>query len=202
MKLTNKKTYLVVRAILQKKKFKQYQIGKEEKVSLHLVNNLVKWLISLGYVARRNGNLTKQEDTGKRRGYYELVSAGAIFNLFLLNRQLKPIASFNVEPSAVEVMKMLEDKAALCLTSALSHYSDYYRDPAIYAYALDKTLLNDLKDLPEGKTRIEIFEEDLNGEDFVTKKDVRLTNKIRTIIDLYCANKAYAAEWLVRREFL
>ncbi|MFH1095335.1 MAG: hypothetical protein V1728_03905 [Candidatus Micrarchaeota archaeon] len=188
MQVTSKEAYKVVRAVLTEKKFKQIEISKKTKVTFSLVNRIIKWMVSLGYV-------------GKRKGYYELISPGAIFNLFPLYRQLKPAASFNVELPPAEAMKMLEGKAALCLTSALSFYSDYYRDPAIYAYALDKKLLKDLKDLPEGKTRIEIYDEDLNGDDFVSEKGVRMTSKIRTVIDLYCSNKAYTAEWLVKREF-
>ncbi|MCL6088741.1 MAG: hypothetical protein M1530_01085 [Candidatus Marsarchaeota archaeon] len=201
MKLTNKKTYLAVRAILLKKKFKQYQISKEEKISLHLVNKLVNWMISLGYVARRKGNLS-EKDTGKRRGYYELISPGAIFGLFPISRQIKPSETFNVEYSPDEVMKLLKGKSALCLTSALSYYDDYYRDPAIFAYIRDENLVDLLKDLPNGKTRVELFREDLNDGDFVEKKGAVITDKIRTIIDLYCANKAYAAERLIKKEFL
>ncbi len=188
MQITRKEAYKAVRAILTEKKFKQIEISEKAKVTFSLVNRIVKWMVSLGYV-------------GKRKGYYELISSGAIFNLFPLYRQIKPIATFNVEMPPAEAMKMLEGRVALCLTSALRHYSDYYQDPAIYAYSLDKKLLNDLRELPEGKTRIEIFDEDLNGDDFVKEKGIRMTSKIRTIIDLYCANKAYAAEWLVKREF-
>ena len=189
MQVTSKEIYKVVRAILTEKKFKQIQISEKEKVTFSLVNRTVNWMVSLGYV-------------GKRKGYYELISPGAVFNVFPLYRQLKPTATFNVEVPPEEAMKMLRGRAALCLTSALGFYSDYYRDPAIYAYALDKKVLKDLHDLPEGGTRIEIYEEDLNPDDFIKEKGQMVTNKTRTIIDLYCANKAYAAEWLVKREFV
>ena len=97
---------------------------------------------------------------------------------------------------------MLKGKMALCLTSALSYYSDYYRDPAIYAYITDESVVGLLRGLPHGRTHIELFMEDLNDGDFVKEKGVMITNKTRTIIDLYCANKSYTAERLVEKEFL
>lgn len=188
MQVTRKEAYKAVRAILTEKKFKQIEISKKTKVTFSLVNRIVKWMISLGYV-------------GKRKGHYELISPSAIFNLFPLYRQLKPAASFNVELEPQEAMKMLEGKAALCLTSALSAYDDYYRDSAIYAYIKDEKLVEELKDQPKGLTHIELFREDLNPDDFVREKGILMTNKTRTIIDLFCANKAYAAERLIKKEF-
>ena len=189
MKITSKETYKVARAILQEKKFKQYQISKKEKVTFSLVNRIVNWLVSLGYV-------------GKRKGYYELISPGAVFSLFPLNRQLKSCDTFSVANPPKEVMQMLKGKTAFCLTSALGYYSDYYRDPAFYAYITDESVVDLLRDLPHGRTRIELFREDLNDGDFVKEKGVMITNKTRTIIDLYCANKSYTAERLVQKEYL
>ena len=202
MKFTDKKTYLVVRAILREKKFKQYQISKEEKVAFSQVNMIVNWMVSLGYVGKRKGELAKAGKVGKRKGYYELISPGALFGLFHIYRQLKPYKTFDVDLSNPKAIEILKGRAALCLTSALSFYDNYYRDSAIYAYVLDEKLLDDLKELPEGLTRIEIYKEDLNRDDFVRKKSILMTNKTRTIIDLYCANRAYAAERLIKREFL
>lgn len=189
MQVTRKETYKVVRAILTEKRFKQTQISEKADVTFSLVNRIVNWLVSLGYVARR-------------KGHYELVSPGAIFSLFPLYRQLKRCETFRVDKPPEEVMKMMEKKTALCLISALSHYSDYYRDPAIYAYITDESIVELLQSLPEGRTHIALFREDLNGDDFVKEKGVVLTSKIRTIMDLYCANRSYAAEYLIRREYL
>ncbi len=189
MQVTSKETYKVVRAILRDRKFKQYQISKKEKITFSLVNRVVNWMVSRGYVA-------------KRQGYYELVSTGAIFSLFPIYRQMKPYETFDVALKEKEALGLINRKAALCLSSALSTYDDYYRDSAIHAYVLDEDIVDELKHLPKGFTHVELYNEDLNDEDFEKKGGRMVTSKIRTIIDLFCANKAYAAERLIKKEWI
>jgi hypothetical protein len=189
MKMTSKETYKIIRSILQLKKFKQYEISKKENVTFSLVNSVVNWLVYQYYVT-------------KRTGYYEVTAPSSIFSLFPLHRKMKPYATFDVNIPREEMIELIKGKGMLCLTSALSYYDSYYRDPAIYIYLKDESLIHDLKDLPKGYTHIEIYEEDLNGDDFVTMKGHRITTKLRTIIDLFCANKTYAAERLIKKEWI
>lgn len=188
VRVTSKETYKIVRAILELKKFTQYALSKETGVTFSLVNRVVNWFVSRGFVARRTG-------------HYELISPGAVFALFSLYRKIKPVMMFDVNLSSKEVLALLKSKGVLCLTSALSFYDDYYRDPAVYLYIKDEKLLEELKRLPKGYTHIEVFKEDLNISDFEKKRGQLVTNKIRTVIDLFCAGKAYAAERLVKKEW-
>jgi len=188
-KITSKETYKVVRAVLRDRKFKQYQISKKEKVTFSLVNRIVNWMKSRGYVAKRNG-------------YYELISPGAVFGLFPIYRQMKPVEVFDVSLKDKEVLDLMRGKAALCLSSALSNYDDYFRDTAVHAYVLDEKIIDELKDQPKGFTHIELYREDLNADDFEKIRGQKVTNKIRTVIDLFCANKAYAAERLMKKEMI
>jgi len=149
---------------------------------------VVNWLARAGYVA-------------KRKGYYELTAPAAIFGLFGIYRKMAPIATFEVAPPRKRIMELMKKRAALCLASALSSYDGYYRDPAIYAYALDKNLAKEFAEMPKGYTRVELYEEDLNSRDMI-KKGQWKTSKVRTVIYLFCANKAYAAERLMKREWL
>ncbi len=187
MKVTSKETYKIVRSVLVLKKFTQYRISQDEKVTFSLVNKVVNNLVKLGYAA-------------KRKGFYELTAPGAVFGLFAIYRKMVPLATFEVGLSHDEALQILKNRAALCLTSALSAYDDHYRDPAIQAYVLDETLVDELKQLPKGYTRIELYAEDLNRDDIV-KTGQWKTSKVRTVIDLFCANKAYAAERLLKREW-
>ena len=189
MKVTSRETYKIIRAILELKKFKQYQISKKEKVTFSLVNRVVSWLVSQKYVT-------------KRTGHYELVSPSAILGLFPLYRKMKPYETLDVALPAKEVLDILKRSGILCLTSALSYYDDYYSDPAIHVYLKDEKTLTELKSLQRGYTHIEVYREDLNGADCVTIKGHKLTSKTRTIIDLFCANKAYAAERLIKKEWI
>jgi len=188
MKVTSKETYKVVRAILETKKFTQYGISKKEDVTFSLVNKVVNWFVARGYVARRKGN-------------YELITPASVFNLFPLYRTMKPYASFDVSLKAEDVLAMVKGKGTLCLTSALSHYDSYYRDPAIYVYSKDEKLLEELKNAPKGLTHVVLYEDDLNGNDTVKMNGQLITSKTRTAIDLFCANKAYASEKLIRKEW-
>jgi len=189
MKVTSRETYKVVRAMLEMKKFTQYGISKKEGVTFSLVNKTVNWFVARGYVARRQGN-------------YEVMTPAAIFNLFPLYRTMKPCASFDVSLKGENVLAMIKGKGTLCLTSALSHYDAYYRDPAIYAYSKDGKLIEELKNAKKGLTRVELFEEDLNGGDTIKKNGQLITGKTRTVIDLFCANRAYAAERMIKNEWI
>lgn len=189
MKVTSKETYKIVKAMLEMKKFTQYQISKKGDITFSLVNKVVNWFVSRGYVA-------------KRTGYYEVVAPVAIFNLFPLYRQMKPYAVFDVNLSRKQTLKALKSRGVLCLTTALSYHDDYFRDPVIHVYLEDKKILKDLKNLPKGYTHIELYREDLSNKDFIKKKGRFITDKIRTIIDLFCANKAYSAERLIKKEWI
>jgi len=188
MKVTSAKTYQVIRAILEMKSFTQYEISKKEKVTFSVVNRVVNWLVTRGYVVKRTGR-------------YELIAAGAVFSLFPLYRKMKPKAVFDVDISSADFLKLIKGKGVLALTSALAFYDDYFRDPAIHVYLKDNKLQEVLKSLPKGYTHIEIYDEDLPLDDSGMEKNQLITSKIRTVIDLFCSNKAYAAERLIKREW-
>ncbi|OIO21204.1 hypothetical protein COV61_04335 [Candidatus Micrarchaeota archaeon CG11_big_fil_rev_8_21_14_0_20_47_5] len=202
------------------KRFTQYEISKKEKITFSLVNRTVNWFVQHGYAA-------------KREGEYEITAPAAIFGLFPLYRSLKPYAVFDVNVKRERALGLVKKRGALCLTSALSYHGDYYRDPAVHAYLDDEKIIEELKRMPKGYCRIELYREDLNKDDFEQTKSAKyvsdggnrqrfptdlsegqaeghgiekagkyiVTNKIRTIIDLFCANKAYAAEGLIKTEW-
>lgn len=188
VRVTSKETYKVVRRMLFLKKFKQYRLSKDTGVTFSLVNRIVNWFVSRGYVA-------------KRTGHYELISPTGVFSLFPIYRKMKPVAVFDVNLPQKELLALIKGKGTLCLASALSFYDDYYRGPAGHIYLKDERLLEDLKRLPKGYMHIEVFNEDLNASDFEKHNGQLVTNKVRTVVDLFCAGKAYAAERLIKREW-
>ncbi len=188
MRVTSKEAYKVVRRMLFLKKFKQYRLSKDTGVTFSLVNRIVNWFVSRGYVV-------------KRTGYYELISPTVVFSLFPIYRKLEPVAVFDVNLRQKELLALIKGKGALCLTSALSFYDDYYRDPAVHIYLKDEKLLEALKRLPKGYCHIEVFNEDLNASDFEKRHGQLVTSKVRAVIDLFCAGKAYAAERLIKKEW-
>jgi len=188
MKITSRETYKIVRAILQLKRFTQYEISKKENVTFSLVNRTVNWFVEIGYIAKSNGR-------------YELAAPASVISLFPLFRKMKPFAVFDIDLPRETVLGILKGKSILCLTSALSFYDDYYRDPSIYAYAKNDILAEELKDYPKGYAHIELFKEDLNKDDFIKKGGHEITTKTRTVIDLFCSGKGYSAERLIKKEW-
>lgn len=189
MKVTSRETYRIVRAMLRYRKFTQYQLSKKEGITFSLVNRTVNWFVQRGYVK-------------KQTGHYELVSPGAIFNLFPIYRRMNPYASFDIDLPNEEAAKMIGKKGVLCLTTVLAYYDDYYRDATIHAYLEDEKVLDELKGMRKGYCHIELYKDDLNKNDFVKLKGQNVTNKIRTVVDLFCSNKAYAAERLIKKEWM
>jgi len=110
------------------------------------------------------------------------------------------ICSLDVEMDREKVAKWLSKKKVVyCLTSALQEYDSYFRDPSINVYG-DERVVRELEKLPKGLTRVNVYEADMSLEpDTVEKEGVRITSKVRTVIDLFCDNKAYITERLVKR---
>lgn len=189
MKPTSKETYKVISAMLEMKRFTQYKISKERGVTFSLVNRVVNWFVAGGAVA-------------KRTGHYELVSAAGIFSIFPIYRKLKPFATFNLEADREQVLELAGKDAVLCLTSALSYYDDYYRDPSIHLYSPSEQFLKEIVNLRKGYTHVELYFDDMHGNGVTKKNGQAVTDKVRTVVDLFCNNKAYVAERLVKREWM
>lgn len=189
MKVTSKQTFRVVKAMLELGRFKQYEISKKEGVTFSVVNRVVNWFVYQGLVA-------------KRKGYYELVSPAGILNLFPLDRRMAPARAIDVELKPREVLEKLKDKGVLCLTSALPYYDNYFRDPSIHVYLEDHGLINEFRSARPGYTKIFTYDQDLPVNNAVKHGGQLVTDEVRTIIDLFCSNKSYAAERLVKRKWL
>ncbi len=189
IRLTSDKTYKVIRYLLKNGRFAQSRVHNETGVSAGRVNQVVQWLMRTGYVR-------------KAACRYELIAPLAVVKLFPLARSMKEqiIFSREVDVENEDIVKWLTGKGAVfCLTTALQQYDTYFRDPAVNIYADEKAAL-ELERLPAGLTRVNVYKPDMNLESDTTEKDgVKATSMERTVIDLFCDNKAYAAERLVKR---
>ncbi|MBI5036154.1 hypothetical protein HZC09_02310 [Candidatus Micrarchaeota archaeon] len=136
-------------------------------------------------------------------GGYRVIAPAALAQTFSVFRRMDDLHSgaYTLHVDAKELTKLFkEHDAVYCLSSALAYYDDYFRDPSVQVYgseALNKALL----ELPSGRrVRVDVYEDDLqDDEDIVSEKGVRLTAKTRTIIDLLCSERAYAAEQLIKK---
>jgi len=188
--LSADKTYRVIYYILNSKEFTQTEVHKRTEVSIGRVNKIVSWLLDKGHVE-------------KLKGRYRLVSPISLINLLSSFRSMEKIASLDIDAPREDIIKFLvENKVVFCLTSALQYYDSYFRDPSICVYSYHRGVVEELKKFRTGTLRIIVYKPDmLLDENTETIDSIRLTSEIRTIIDLFCDNKAYAADRLIKRVF-
>lgn len=190
--ITKRQAYRAVNFVLKRKEFRQVEIVRETGVSKGMASVTVNWLLEKGLVEKANEK-------------YRLVSASALFSLFpyFRNMQDNLVASLSVKADEGRLGKELaERKAVFCGTSALQHYSKYFASPEISIYSSDKKILEELKSTPSGLTKVNVFKPDMCLEiDTEKKGKLLLTGKARTIIDLFCDKKAFAAKELIEREY-
>ena len=93
-----------------------------------------------------------------------------------------------------------KNNGIFCLTTALEKYTEYVRDPAIHVY-VDQDSWNDMAAQEhEGNVRVNLYSFKPYRDDNVNEVDVvKFTTRLRTFIDLYCDDKAYAAEPLIKQ---
>ena len=190
IRLTAQKTYRILYYVLSHKEFTQTEIHEATGVSIGRVNKVVSWLLDKGYVE-------------KTKGRYRLTSGVSLISLLANFRAMKKTITLDIDAPREETMRFLIEKGAVfCLTSALQYYDMYFRDPSIHVYSYDKKVVEELEKFRKGNLRINIYEPDLCLEENITTKDsVKLTSEVRTIIDLFCDNKSYAADRLIKRVF-
>ncbi len=191
LRVASGKTYGIIKALLLKKNFRQRELARELKASPARVNEVVQWLIK--------NNLVE-----KYKNRHEVLNPIGIIKLFAYSRRMDEIKQFGIDVK--EDRETLFDylkkrKVVFCLTSALQEYSAYFRDPSINFYATDfEKIRDELKRLPQGITRINVYKPDASLESDTVKKDgILLTSELRTVIDLFCDNKAYAAKELIEK---
>lgn len=191
LRVSSEKTYGIIKAMLLEKQFKQRELSRKLKVSPARVNEVVQWLV-------------KNNLVDKYKGRYEVMNPIGIVKIFTYSRRMDDIKQFSID---VKVSRskltnyLKKQKTVFCLTSALQEYSAYFRDPSInfYVGSFEK-IRDELRKLPQGMVRINVYKPDMFLEsDVVKKHGMFLTSELRTVIDLFCDNKAYAAKDLIEK---
>lgn len=186
MRLCSKQSFKVIYWILKLRKFSQTTLAKKASVSWGQMNKVVQWLIKKSFV---------QKDKG-----YELVNPTALIQLLSTEIDVEK-ETFEVNVPQEAVLKWIkENKGVLCMTSALSFYSNYFRDPSITAY-YSKELNEHLFNAQPGLTKVIIIKSNLEllKENIIEKKGFLVTDEVRTIIDLFADKKAYVVEPLIKK---
>ncbi len=188
--LSREQTYAIVAFILKNNEFSQGEIANSAGVSKAWVSKVFKRLGAKGYIKKAGGRYACSKPV-------ELVS---LFPLFR-SMQNNLIESFSLDLEREKLLSFLKGKkVVLCTTTALQFHSSYFRDPSTDFYTGDKSILKEFKKIDNGLLRVNLYRADLCLEADVEKRHgFEITDPVRTVIDLFCDNKAYAAEKLVKR---
>ncbi len=194
------KTFEVVEAILEQKKFTQLALSKQVSASFGIVNRTTRWLESKNYVKK----------TGK---FYELRDPAGILSSIALFRDMKSLVvdevTVSLEPRQIKDL-LPPNQACYCLETALEEYSGYFRSNRVCVYS-DKKDVPQLMALLQNKKgpgiQVVFYEEKppVKGKkttlpesnDRQAKEgsvNRRYTPRARTVIDLVCDNKSYIAQ--------
>ncbi|MDO8627505.1 MAG: hypothetical protein Q7K42_03505 [Candidatus Diapherotrites archaeon] len=189
LRLNSEKTYEVIYFILNNRRFSQLEVSKKLGVSFGRVNKIVQWLEKQKFVSRV-----------KRR--YVLDTPVALIQLLSKYVELD-FVSFEIDFPRKELVKELKKEGVVfCLTSALEEFDSYFREIEINIYKPNENILEKLKNSKKGLTKVNVFTSNISLKENIIKKNGKtVTTEIRTLIDLFSSNKAYAGEILIKKVF-
>ena len=185
--------YRVLRNILASKHpFLQNEVAKEAAAHPPQVSTVVRWLQAHQHVIRR-----------KTDGRYEVAQpASLVVAVFPYQRVMDRtlVGTVKVRSTPEEVSQLLtREGATLCLDSALSVHSEFFRPDRVAVYhSKPKKLLEQIAPNEGGMLPVAVYEPDSPLEGDVEEPDsdslFRRTARFRTLVDLVCDNRAYAAK--------
>lgn len=156
------------------------------------VNSFVRWLVDSKMVRK-----TLDPETG--RPAYEVVSRASLLEFYSRFRKMsaEKVLTKKIGRDFTTIRKYLSDNGAImCLTTALWFYNDYFRDIEIHAYIENRDLMELIPKQEEGEIQVTLYAYDYHDKPRM-KDGIRITSPVRTIMDLYCNNMAYAADPLI-----
>jgi hypothetical protein len=184
--------YRILRAILTAKKpFLQTEIARAAGAYASQVSGVVRWLEARQHIVRHTSD-----------GKYETAQpATLILAVFPYQRPMNRAlaGTIKVGKDRNEVSRVLtKEGATLCLESALSVYSEFFRPERVAVYhPRPRELLAGLAPNEGGLLPVAVYEPDIPLDGDVQEPDtaspLRRTGKFRTLVDLVCDNRAYAA---------
>ena len=176
--------------------FKQRQMARELDIPHGArVSGFVNWLVSLRFVE-------KVKDRRQRLNVYRVISPLALIKFYSTFRNMETYRiTRDWGTDRNKVIEYFKDKGGIfCLTTALGHYTEYVRDPAINVY-VDEDFWNKMQTKETtGTVRVNMYPFRPLRNDNITEKDgLKITTRLRTLIDLYCDDKAYSVDTLMKQ---
>ncbi len=189
--LSSPKTFEIIEYILEKKQFTQYRASKELKgISFGLINKVSNWLLGKRLIARRESKYFLSDPAG-------IISAISIYRDM---KQLK-ILEADTSLTKAQLMQLIPKSAVFCLDSALGLWSSYYKSGRVCAYlgqkeadAIKKRLLFK----PGNASTLCIYMEKPLVKQKKEAKGRFYTGRVRAVVDMFCDDRAFAAEMLYK----
>ncbi len=181
--------YRLLRAALTfKGSFYQVELADQAKASPAQASRVLRWLMDKHHAER-------QPDGRYRiRGPVSIITS-----VFPYQRSMADalVATLNVRGTKKEIADALvRARGILCLESALEEYSQFFRATKVSVYHSDpEELLSKLTSSEGGVLPVSIYLPDLRLEGDIEAE--RRTTKFRTVVDLACDGKVYAAKELL-----
>lgn len=185
--LVSKKRFQLLQKILEKREFTQYGLKKELQLGMSIVNDTINILLDKEFIE-------------KKEKKYVLVDEKGLLDMIAFLKPLKNDIKLKISTSLTkkEIQTKLPKDTIFCLESALEQYTNYYESNRIAVYLTENSILKLKKEFfaPGNKTELVIIEAkpELTNKEINTKNKINYTNPTRTIIDLYCDNKAFLAD--------
>lgn len=182
--------------ILEHGDFKQRPMSRD--LDIHhgaQISGFVNWLVDLKFIE-------KIRNRKQRLNVYRVTSPVALIKFYSSFRNMgthRMSRNWGVDRNKV-IEYFKNEGGVFCLTTSLEHYTEYVRDPAIHVYVPENFWNKIQKKETSGTVRVNMYPFKPYRKDNVIEKDgLQITTKLRTLIDLYCDDKAYAAEPLVKQ---
>lgn len=169
--------------------FTQTELAERADASLAQANRMVQWLMDKRHAERGSDGL-----------YRVKGAAGLVSSLLPYQRSMGDalVREVNVRAPKDEVEEVLVDEGGvLCLESALEEQSEFFRGDRVCAYHEDPAGLADgLRPSQGGVLPVAIYKPDIPLRGDV--EEGRRTTRFRTVVDMACDGKLYAAKDLVQ----
>lgn len=185
--------YRILRQILTSKEpFLQAQIAKSTGAATGQVSRLVRWLEDRHHITRRRSD-----------GRFQVTQpASLVLAMFPYQRVMAHAlaGTTKLRTGPEEANKILtREGAILCLGSALSEYSAYFRPDGVEVYHPNpRTLLKRLRADDGGLLAVSVYNVDIPLDGEIEGPDLRSpfrrTSQYRTLVDLVSDNRAYLAK--------
>lgn len=187
--VTSPVNYRLIReALLAEAPFTQTHLADRAHASISQANRIVNWLVDTGHA-----------DRGSDGKYQVRAPLGLVTSVFPYQRTMNHTleAQLKIRGSKTETKQaLLEAGGTLCLETAGEDYGEFFRADRVCIYHETPAAVTDaLTPHDGGVLPVSIYKPDIPLEG--DTEDGRRTTRFRTVIDLACDGKLYAAQDLI-----